>query len=76
MDRLHERGIGCAPYFPAIHLQPYYRERFGFTPGVFPICESIADGTLALPFYPGLTTAHIERVAGALEAALPDLPRT
>lgn len=73
---LRKRDIGCAPYFPAIHLQPYYRDRFGFTAGTFPVCESIAERTLALPFYPGLSADDISRVVEALTDALPSLPRT
>ncbi len=74
MATLRERGIGCAPYFPPIHLQPLYRERFGYAPGDFPVCESVSARTLALPFSPDLTEAQIDRVAGALRDALPDLP--
>lgn len=75
MAALQERGIGCAPYFPSIHLQPYYRERFGFTDGAFPVCESVAARTLALPFYPGLAANDVSRVVEALTDALPMLPR-
>lgn len=28
------------PALTAIHLQPYYRERFGYAPGDFPLCEA------------------------------------
>lgn len=76
LDHLRAAGIGCAPYFPAIHLQPYYRERFGFARGAFPVCEAVADRTIALPFFGGLREADVERVAEALAAALPDLPHT
>jgi perosamine synthetase len=69
-DRLQERGIGCAPYFPAIHLQPYYRERFGFAPGDLPVCERVADRTLALPFFPQMTEGQVERVAEAVQHIL------
>ena len=31
--------IGASDYFPCIHLQPFYRERFGFAAGSFPIAE-------------------------------------
>ena len=75
LGRLQEAGIGCAPYFPAIHLQPYYRERFGFSPGDFPGCESVSARTLALPFYGSMTRADVDRVAHALTEALPSLPR-
>lgn len=75
MEHLQDNGIGCAPYFPPIHLQPLYRERFGFAPGTFPVCESVSARTLALPFYPDLTAAQIDRVVDTLRDALPQLPR-
>ena len=33
MERLAERGIPARPYFTPLHLQPLYRERFGFCEG-------------------------------------------
>ncbi|GIV62072.1 MAG: polysaccharide biosynthesis protein [Rhodothermaceae bacterium] len=75
MQRLQAAGIASAPYFPAIHLQPYYRKRFGFRPGLFPICEAVSARTLALPFFPGLPDDAPLRVAEALRQALPALPR-
>jgi perosamine synthetase len=75
MAALRTQGIGCAPYFPAIHLQPLYRDRFGFDPNTFPVCEATSHRTLALPFHPGLDARHIGRVAETIEAALPRLPR-
>jgi perosamine synthetase len=75
LGRLRADGIGCAPYFPAIHLQPYYRARFGFRRGDFPVCERVADRTFALPFHTDLTDADLARVADALARHLPALPR-
>jgi perosamine synthetase len=75
MEHLQSEGIGCAPYFPAIHLQPYYRDRFGFAPGDFPVCEHVSARTLALPFYDSMTRREVDRVADAIARALPDLSR-
>jgi perosamine synthetase len=75
MERLQDRGIGCAPYFPAIHLQPYHREALGHGPGDFPVCERVSARTLALPFFEGLSRAAVDRVARALEEHLPALSR-
>jgi perosamine synthetase len=66
LRRLQGDGVGCAPYFPSIHLQPYYRDRFGFAPGDLPVTEHVADRTLALPFFPEISASDIERVADAL----------
>ena len=55
MEGLRERGIDSKPYFPAIHLLSFYRERFGHREGEFPVCEDVAARSLALPFHPELT---------------------
>ena len=64
------QGIQSKPYLPAIHLMSFYRERFGHRGGEFPVCEDVASRSLALPFFPGLTEAQIERVALALTTAI------
>jgi perosamine synthetase len=66
MAGLLERGVDSKPYFPAIHLLSFYRERFGHKEGEFPISEDVAARSLALPFYPELTESQIERVVGAV----------
>ena len=75
MGHLHRAGIACAPYFPSLHLQPYYRDRFGFGPGAFPICESVSARTLALPFFTNLTATQVDHIRHALQEALPRLRR-
>jgi perosamine synthetase len=67
---LREHGIQSKPYLPAIHLMSFYRERFGHRPGEFPVCERVAAQSLALPFFPAMTQAQVERVADALTAVL------
>jgi len=46
--------MGWKAYFTSIHLQPFYRET-GFNEGGFPITESVAKTTLALPFFSNMT---------------------
>ena len=70
MRRLHEQGVPSRAYFPPIHLLPFYRERFGFRPGQFPVTEDVAQRTLALPFHAKLTPADIEYVCQALDKSL------
>ncbi len=70
MERLAADGIASKPYLPAIHLQRAYRERFGFSAGMFPVAEAAGDQGLALPFHTGLAASEQERVVGALARAL------
>ena len=70
MLALREHGVQSKPYLPAIHLMSFYRERFGFAEGAFPVCEDVAARSLAIPFFPEMTEAQVARVAEALAAVL------
>ncbi|MBL8745056.1 MAG: DegT/DnrJ/EryC1/StrS family aminotransferase [Phycisphaerae bacterium] len=65
IEGLHRHDVGAAPYFPCIHLQPFYRE-LGFKEGMFPVAESVSRRTLALPFFNRLTEKNIEFVVQTL----------
>jgi perosamine synthetase len=67
---LRNHDIGASDYFPCIHLQPFYREQFGFTTGMFPIAESVSQRTIALPFFNDLPRRDIELVCQTLEVML------
>jgi perosamine synthetase len=67
---LYERGVQSKPYLPAIHLMSFYRERFGYRDGEFPVCEDVAARSIALPFFPEMTQDQVERVAAALADVL------
>jgi perosamine synthetase len=73
--QLEERGVVTRPYFSPIHLQPYWRERFGYGPGDFPVTERVARSTLALPFSSRLTDDEIDVVAAALREAVEEQAR-
>jgi perosamine synthetase len=63
-------SIGFNRYLPSIHLQPYMRERYGFSEGMCPVSEDASSRTLALPFFTALERGAQERVAEALAAVL------
>ena len=58
------------PYFAPIHLQPYFRETFGFKPGDFPVTERVAASTLAIPFSSRLEDDDVAYVAEVLTEAV------
>ena len=66
VEGMRTRAIDSKPYLPAIHLMSFYRERFGYREGEFPVAEEVARRSLALPFFPELSEGQVERVAGAL----------
>ena len=64
---LRSKGVECSNYFPPIHLQPFYRDMFGYKEGDFPVTESVSGRTIALPFYNNLTEQQIDDVVRVLE---------
>ncbi|MEX0815916.1 MAG: DegT/DnrJ/EryC1/StrS family aminotransferase, partial [Gaiellales bacterium] len=70
MAALGREGIASKPYLPSIHLQPYYRETFGYAEGVCPVAEDASARSLALPFHARLSASDQKRVAESLTAAL------
>lgn len=67
---LQERGVDCRPYFPPLHLQPFYREIFGYKEGDYPHTECAASLTLALPFFNNLTEQQLDYVVEILDEAI------
>ena len=70
IERLAAQGIEAGLYVPAVHLQPYLRERYGFAEGMCPVAEDACSRTLALPFFPQLEAADQGFVVEALQDSL------
>jgi perosamine synthetase len=73
--RLGAQGIPTRNYFPPIHLQPFFIERYGYKHGQFPVTERISACTLALPFHPNMHREAVERVYRALKTAIDEESR-
>jgi perosamine synthetase len=72
--KLAERGVASKAYLPCIHLFPHLRE-LGYRQGQFPVAEAASASSLALPFFPALSEAQVDRVCQELAAALGQAPR-
>lgn len=71
METLKKSGIGTQLHYIPVHTQPYYRKLAGDRVVILPEAERYFSEALSLPLYPGLPDDGVERVAQALEAALP-----
>ena len=69
-QRLADRGVGSAVYYPVpLHLQPCFAY-LGGKPGDLPVTERACREVLALPVYPELPEEQVRYVAHELLAAL------
>lgn len=66
--KLDARGVPSRPYFSPIHLQPIYRELFGFEGGEFPVTEAVSERTLAIPFYSLMPEDEVDYVCEQIRA--------
>jgi dTDP-4-amino-4,6-dideoxygalactose transaminase len=64
---LGEKNIETLVHYPVpIHLQPVYKDAYGFTEGSYPQCEAQAKRVLSLPIFPTLADEDVDRVCEAI----------
>ena len=66
MAALLRGGVGTQVHYIPVCLQPYYRARFGLSPGYCPGAERYYARTLSIPMYPALQDAEVQRVVAAV----------
>jgi dTDP-4-amino-4,6-dideoxygalactose transaminase len=67
IDALTARNVGTSVHFIPIHLHPYYRDKYGYAPGDFPVTLGNFQRMLSLPLHPRLTD---DDVADVIQAVL------
>jgi len=70
IEYLNQEGVQCKPYFTPIHLQPFYKDMFGFKEGDFHITEDVSSRTIALPFFNNLKEEQIDYVVEKLKEGI------
>jgi perosamine synthetase len=66
IEELKARGIGTSVHFIPLHLHPYYRDRWGYRPGDFPVAEDYFERCISLPLYSAMSGEDQTRVIDAL----------
>ncbi len=66
LDGLTARRIGTGVHYRAVHLHPYYRDRYRLDPAAFPVATAISEATVSLPLSPKVTDADQDDVVAAL----------
>ena len=68
VEGMLRRRIGVGIHFRPVHLEPYYRRKYGYSPGDLPNTEYAGERILSLPFYPSLSARDVERIVRELLA--------
>jgi len=63
---LQQRRIGVQVHYIPVTLHPYYRKRFGYRPGQFPVAEQAYRELITLPLFHGMGDDDVEDVIVAV----------
>ena len=64
---LRAENIGVNVHYIPVHLQPYYRGRFGYRGGEYPVAENAYERLISLPMFHGMTDEDVGDVISAVE---------
>ncbi len=67
---LRAENIGVTVHYIPVHLHPYYRERFGYKGGDFPLAEYAYERLISLPMFHGMNDADARSVMEAVEKVI------
>jgi len=57
-----KRNIGVGVHYIALHLHPYYQQKYGYKQGDFPNADWISDRTVSIPLSAKLTDDDVQDV--------------
>lgn len=69
-QNMFSNGIRLQVHYIPVHLQPYYKNNFGFKQGDFPIAERFYELEFSLPLYPSLKFSEQDSVIHSLNKLL------
>jgi len=63
---LRAENIGVNVHYIPVHLHPYYRNRFGYQGGEYPVSEAAYEQLISLPMFHGMSDQDVEDVIAAV----------
>lgn len=70
IEELSARGVGTSVHYIPLHLQPYWRERYGLRPEQFPVASDAYSRVVSLPIYPTLSDQSLDHVIATVSEVL------
>jgi perosamine synthetase len=64
---LRAENIGVNVHYIPVHMHPYYRNRFGYQGGEYPVAEAAYESLISLPMFHGMSDEDVEDVIGAVK---------
>lgn len=69
-DSLRKMGLGVQVHYMPLHMHPFYKNRFGYKTGDFPVAEAYYERALTLPLFPRMTCKEVKYVVESVKKLL------
>ena len=71
MARMGEKGVGTSIYYPQpVPHMSYYRDKYGYTEGSFPVAADISNRSVALPVGPHVRVDDIDYMMDVIKDSI------
>jgi perosamine synthetase len=67
---LRAENIGVNVHYIPVHCHPYYRDRFGYRGGEYPVAEDAYERLISLPMFHGMSDEDVDDVVAAVRKIL------
>jgi len=67
---LRAENIGVNVHYIPVHCHPYYRDRFGYQGGEYPVAEAAYERLISLPMFHAMSDEDVEDVISAVVKVL------
>ena len=65
-DELRDAGIGVNVHYIPVHIQPFFKDNFGFAEGDFPQAEAYYEEAISIPMFHGMKEEQLNQVVHSL----------
>ena len=65
---MRKKNINLQVHYIPIHLQPFYKRKFGFKKGDFPVAEKFYENEVSLPIFFSLKQKQVYKVIKSIKS--------
>ena len=70
MQVLRDKGVGTQVLYIPVPTQPFYKEKYGYKDGDYPVAEKYYERALSLPLFPALSDEDVKLVIEAVKEVI------
>ncbi|HOK05428.1 MAG TPA: DegT/DnrJ/EryC1/StrS family aminotransferase, partial [Victivallales bacterium] len=70
IEKLKKNGIITSVHYIPLHMHKYYKEKYFFSDGDFPVSEKLSRECVSLPIYPDLRKTDLDYIVKTIKRVL------